>query len=283
MSSSKSFVPTQYTTTTADNLKITQTPSDAKYGDLDDDGVPDIPIGRFPVRTTTELANIVEKIRDYEAREGYAGRILMAADQADNGNGVSFTGDAISLIETIPGDWAGALRTDYRAFPDYEDASSARNKIFAAINAGVSVTAYMGHSSRVGWSNSSPKLLQRNDIAAFTNIDKPTVVTQWGCWNTYFVDPRGNSMAETFMNNGLNGAATVLGASTLTKAASEFLLAMELNKFLYNEGEPIGTAVIKAKQSLARIEPSASDVLLGWQILGDPALVINHKHQGCNN
>ena len=187
-----------------------------------------------------------------------------------------FTGDAISLIETIPGDWAGALRTDYRAFPDYEDASSARNKIFAAINAGVSVTAYMGHSSRVGWSNSSPKLLQRNDIAAFTNIDKPTVVTQWGCWNTYFVDPRGNSMAETFMNNGLNGAATVLGASTLTKAASEFLLAMELNKFLYNEGEPIGTAVIKAKQSLARIEPSASDVLLGWQILGDPALVINH-------
>ena len=43
---------------------------------------------------------------------------LMAADQADNGNGVSFTGDAISLIETIPGDWAGALRTDYRAFPD---------------------------------------------------------------------------------------------------------------------------------------------------------------------
>lgn len=276
VSSSKSFVPTQYTTTTADNLKITQTPSDAKYGDLDDDGVPDIPIGRFPVRTTTELANIVEKIRDYEAREGYAGRILMAADQADNGNGVSFTGDAISLIETIPGDWAGALRTDYRAFPDYEDASSARNKIFAAINAGVSVTAYMGHSSRVGWSNSSPKLLQRNDIAAFTNIDKPTVVTQWGCWNTYFVDPRGNSMAETFMNNGLNGAATVLGASTLTKAASEFLLAMELNKFLYNEGEPIGTAVIKAKQSLARIEPSASDVLLGWQILGDPALVINH-------
>ena len=276
VSSSKSFVPTQYTTTTADNLKITQTPSDAKYGDLDDDGVPDIPIGRFPVRTTTELANIVEKIRDYEAREGYAGRILMAADQADNGNGVSFTGDAISLIETIPGDWAGALRTDYRAFPDYEDASSARNKIFAAINAGVSVTAYMGHSSRVGWSNSSPKLLQRNDIAAFTNIDKPTVVTQWGCWNTYFVDPRGNSMAETFMNNGLNGAATVLGASTLTKAASEFLLAMELNKFLYNEGEPIGTAVIKAKHSLARIEPSASDVLLGWQILGDPALVINH-------
>ena len=69
----------------------------------------------------------------------------------------------------------------------------------------------MGHSSRVGWSNSSPKLLQRNDIAAFTNIDKPTVVTQWGCWNTYFVDPRGNSMAETFMNNGLNGAATGFG------------------------------------------------------------------------
>ena len=77
MSSSKSFVPTQYTTTTADNLKITQTPSDAKYGDLDDDGVAGYTYWTFSsVRTTTELANIVEKIRDYEAREGYAGRIF---------------------------------------------------------------------------------------------------------------------------------------------------------------------------------------------------------------
>ncbi len=273
---SKSFIPTQYVTTRGDNLVVRQAPSDAKYGDLDDDGIPDLPVGRFPVRTAAELANIVEKIGDYEARAGYANRVLMAADQADNGNGVNFTRDAIALIEGIPSTWAGSVRNDYRAFPDLDGGQAARDKIFAAVNAGVSVTAYIGHSGATQWGRTTPTLLKNTDIASFTNFDKPTLVTQWGCWNTYFVHPEGNRMAETFLNAGLNGAVTVLGASTLTKAASEFLLASELNKYMYNEGEPIGTAVIKAKKALALIEPGASDVLLGWQILGDPALVINH-------
>ncbi len=275
-SAAKSFVPTQYVETRGDGLIIRQAPSDAKYGDLDDDGVPDLPVGRFPVRTEAELSNIVEKINDYEARVGYPGRVLMVADQADNGNGVNFTKDAIALIEGIPPQWAGSIRSDYRALPDLDGAVEARSKLFNAVNAGVSVTAYIGHSSQLRWSRTTPALLSREEVASFTNIDKPTLVTQWGCWNTYFVHPDGNSMGELFLNPGLNGAATVLGASTLTKAASEFLLASELNKHMYNEGEPIGAAVIKAKQALALIEPSASDVLLGWQILGDPALVINH-------
>ena len=276
VSASKSFIPTQYVTTYGDGLTIRQAPSDAKYGDIDDDGVPDIAVGRFPVRTQAELSNIIEKINDYQARIGYSGRIVMVADQADSGNGVSFTRDAITLVDTIPGDWAGSIREDYRALPDLDGAVTAKSKLFAAVDAGVSVTAYIGHSSQARWSRTSPALLMAGEIASFNNIDKPTVVTQWGCWNTYFVHPSGNSMAELFLNPGLNGAATVLGASTLTSAADEYLLASELNKVMYAEGEPIGRAVIKAKKALALINPKASDVLLGWQILGDPALVINH-------
>ena len=40
--------------------------TDSFYSDLDDDGVPDVPLGRFPVETPAELTALVEKIARYE-------------------------------------------------------------------------------------------------------------------------------------------------------------------------------------------------------------------------
>lgn len=40
--------------------------TDSFYSDLDDDGVPDVPLGRFPVETPAELSALVEKIARYE-------------------------------------------------------------------------------------------------------------------------------------------------------------------------------------------------------------------------
>ena len=82
-------------------------------------------------------------------------------------------------------------------------------------------------------------------------------------------------MADRFLVGGANGAVTVLGASTLTTAEGERALGIELNKRMYLKGKTIGEAVIEAKQAMALTNPGASDILLGWQILGDPALVVN--------
>jgi len=40
--------------------------TDSFYSDLDDDGVPDVPLGRFPVETPAELTALVAKIARYE-------------------------------------------------------------------------------------------------------------------------------------------------------------------------------------------------------------------------
>lgn len=40
--------------------------TDSFYSDLDDDGVPDVPLGRFPVETPAELTALIEKIARYE-------------------------------------------------------------------------------------------------------------------------------------------------------------------------------------------------------------------------
>ena len=271
---SVSLIPTRYITTPGGRLIVTQTASDAAYGDLDNDGVPDLPVGRISVRTKDELQAVVNKLKAYETRDGYAGRVLVAADKEDTGNGISFTQDAEALIAAMPQTWRDSIRSDFRAYPDVDGGQLAHEKTLAAINAGVSVVNFIGHSSQRRWSFSTPPMLRSTQISLLTNVGKPALVTQWGCWNSYFVDPAGNTMADEFLLGGENGAATVLGASTLTTSAGERALGVELNKRMYDQGITIGEAVIQAKQALAQREDFPA-IQLGWQIIGDPALMVN--------
>ncbi|GHA12152.1 hypothetical protein GCM10008090_22530 [Arenicella chitinivorans] len=274
VSQSVSLIPTKYVTTPGGALTITQTPSDAAYGDINKDGTPDVPTGRISARTPAELGNVVGKILAYEAREGYVGRTVVATDKEDLGNGVSFQDDAQAMIEVIPASWSDGLRSDFLAYPDVDGAQQAHDKLINLINSGVSVVSYVGHSSQQSWAYTTPPMLRANEIAGLTNVGKPTLVTQWGCWNTYFVDLSGNTMADAFLLTKNVGAATVLGASTLTSSAGERALGIELNKRIYLKGMTIGDAVIQAKQAMAQ-SSDYPDIQLGWQILGDVALKVN--------
>lgn len=271
---SKSLIPTKYVTTQNGGLNITQTPSDAAYGDIDKDGVPDVAVGRITARTKTELGYVVSKIKDYQDRGDYLGLVLVAADKDDIGNGVNFTKDAEDLVNAMPANWRSALRPDYRAFPEQDGHQAAHDKIVNGINNGVSVVSYIGHSSQYSWAYTTPPMLKVAEIAGLTNEGKPTLVTQWGCWNTYFVDPNGNTMGDAFLVGGNKGAVTVLGASTLTSSAGERGLGIELNKRMFEKGVTLGDAVIAAKKALAQKE-SYPAIQLGWQILGDPAIIVN--------
>ncbi len=271
---SVSLMPTKYVETIIGGLRISQTASDASYGDINDDGVPDVAIGRIGARTKTEVGYVVNKIKAYRAREGYVGRVLMATDKDDLGAGVNFTEDARELINAMPADWRGALREDFRAFPEVDGHQAAHDKVIDVINAGVSVVEYIGHSSQFRWGFTTPPMLSVTEIPGLTNVGKPTVVSQWGCWNTYYVDPEGFTMGDRFMLGGEHGAVSVLGASTLTTSDGERDLGVELNRRLFTDGVTIGDALIAAKQALAE-KATHRDIQLGWQILGDPAIVIN--------
>lgn len=274
VSDSVGLIPTQYVNTPAGIITVNQTPSDAAYGDLDQDGVPDLPVGRIVARTQDELSKVVDKIQAYETREGYVGRILLVTDKDDVAQNVSFRQDAAEIVAAMPSDWGNSIRDDFRAFPDVDGHQGAQDKLFSVANAGVSLVSYIGHSSPTSWAFTTPRLLTSSQISDFSNVGKPFIVTQWGCWNTYFVSPDGQSMADRFLVAGDNGAVASLGASTLTVSTDELALGVELNKRLYDEGITIGEALIKAKKALSLTLDSPA-MQLGYQIIGDPALVIN--------
>ena len=277
ISNSVSFIPTLYVPVENGKVFINFTPSDASYGDLDDDGIPDIPIGRLPVRTAAEMALVVDKIEDYENRANlgvasYDRKSIFVADHLDNGTGYSFTNDADALIDFMPQSWKDNITDAEKAYLEQDGGTQAKTELIDAINSGVSLVSFVGHSNHLQWSFSNPVLFNTTDAQNLLNTDKPSVFTQWGCWNTYYVLPDGNALGQILMLNGSNGAATVLGASTLTQADTERGLANFLYQKMFEPGKPLGEAVIEAKQAYSTINPSAEDVFLGWQILGDPAI-----------
>jgi len=257
--SSLSFIPTFYG-------KVHQfanfAPSDSLIADIDGDNLQDVSIGRFPVRTSTELANIIEKTLIYPSVS--LNNAVFAAD-ADDGS-ISFSNDSDMLIEQLPADWS----VD-RAYIEGSTVADAKTILIDSINDGRALTSFFGHSSFGVWTFSG--LFNLTDAQNLTNFGLPTVVTQYGCWNTYFVDPALNTLGHKFLLSGTNGAAAVTGPTSLTDVRSDRAIGDILLRNLF-EGKPIGTAIMEAKQEIANSGQNMTDVIIGWNVLGDPALFI---------
>lgn len=258
---SVSFIPSLYAKT---DSQINWAPVDPLYADVDDDGVQDVPLGRFPVRTGAELAMVIGKTLVYKAKT-YGGTAVLAADVLDPK--VNFTADAEAFAGGLSSEWSVT-----KAYIDHLGVSGARKALIDAMNRGVALTGFVGHSSPTAWTFQG--LFKGSDATTLTNAGKPTVVAQWGCWNTFYVDPTYSTLGHTLMLSGDRGAAAVLGASTLTQAASERLLGSLVLPRMVTPGATMGDAIVSAKRALAQVDPNATDVLLGWTLLGDPALVV---------
>jgi hypothetical protein len=141
-----------------------------------------------------------------------------------------------------------------------------------AMNGGVALASYIGHSGPTLWSFQG--LFTSGDAQALANAGKPMVVAQWGCWTTYYVTPSVNTLGHKLMLSGPQGAAAVLGATTLTKSSSEEKLGQLMMPLLTQPGMTLGDAMQAAKMQMAATQPELADVLLGWTLLGDPTLVV---------
>jgi hypothetical protein len=258
---SMSFIPSLYIGT---GVIVNYAPVDPLYTDLNRDNVPDLAIGRFPVRTSAELASIVDKTLVY-ASKSYDQTAVMAADQFDGQ--ANYAASSNSFEQKLSAGWAVV-----NAYIDDLGVSAARTTLIDAMNNGTALVSYVGHSGPSQWSLHN--LFSSTDAAGLTNAGKPTVVSQWGCWTTYFVDPSNNTLAHKFLLSGDRGAAAVMGATTLTFQSSEAKLGNLMMGRLTTPGMTIGEAMLAAKHDLAVQYPGLLDVLLGWTILGDPTLVI---------
>ena len=254
-----SFVPTMYTWTDAD---VRYAPSDALLGDVDDDGLPDVALGRWPARTTAEVDTIVAKTLAY-ATAPHAAKAVFAADNAE---GVQFGQLNAYVADAMT---ATGWSVDQIVVAS-SDGAAERAALVAAINQGRALTHFVGHASVDRWTF-EPLLLAGQLAASLTNATSPTIVAQWGCWSSYFVSPLTDSIANQFLFDTDGGAAAVIGAGTRIQSSDG---DESLRTFMAGVGtgnERIGDAI----DAMRRASPDGRrDLVYGINLLGDPTLKV---------
>src|SRR5206468_8512068 len=83
------------------DTKYLETASDDWFGDLDDDGVPEIAVGRLAVQTSEQAAAVVQKLIGYD-RAGAGGHTAVLV--ADHDDGIDFEGASAQVKALLPAD-----------------------------------------------------------------------------------------------------------------------------------------------------------------------------------
>lgn len=261
---SVTFIPTHYRKV---NL-VNYTPTDVPLVDLDNDGLPDKAIGRWPVRTLSDLSTILKKTRDWQINGMQSARnALLLAEQSEPG--LNFAQQLDAAVKPLTSRWTdveSVYMDQVQASAVAQPVGTARQRIIDSINQGVSLTAFNGHGSPSSWTFQG--LLNWNHIASLDNAGLPTMVVPLACYTSYYETPSVNSLAHQWLLGGDYGAVIVQGAMVLGEYRENALFARRLLGKMLNENLDIGSAILAVKQSMAPWNYMVNN----WALLGDPTL-----------
>lgn len=273
---SVSYIPTAYRKS---NI-LQYSPTDTPLADLDGDGLADVAIGRWPVRTLEQLDIIIEKSTAWTNGEGVANdsSVVLISESDDRNSGVSFSQQLDELASrfdqqntTYPGFWSSVERYYSK---DYDSLAEQKNDIATSINNGNSLTIYNGHGSPTSWSYK--KLLDVNSVNQLGQTANPSIFIPLACYTTYYETINNESLANKLLFNPKGGAVMIAGAATLGEYSNNGKMVDRLMKYQARDRASMGEAMKLAKRSLGSNKVEQSNL---WTLLGDPTLRFNAHYR----
>jgi hypothetical protein len=233
-----------------------ETASDDWLADFNSDGVPELAIGRLPVRTSQEAATVINKIVGFSPASAGQGALLIA-DRNDTEN--NFEGASQGVQSLLPAGMPVAVINRGN-----NDTGTVHNQIVQSINQGPLVVNYFGHGSVGLWTGSG--LLNTSDADQLTNGTRLPLFTLMTCLNGFFHDVVGESMAEALMKAPQGGAVAVWASSGLTDMSGQ----AEMDQQMY--GTVFGTQSVTLGDAVRAAKAASQDqsVRRTWIFFGDP-------------
>ena len=235
-----------------------------------DDPLPDMAIGRWPVRSTRELDAVIQKTLDYEQApaDAWKNRYLLIGARGHGGQDVFRIQSETLIQESMP-----PSLSPRRLYLGQIDASeSATDSLIGMWNQGLALINFRGHGGGAVWSDD--RLLTLQDVPSIQNRGRLPVVTSMTCFTADFA-LYSTSLGESLVLTPETGAAAFWGATGVGWVWNDYYLLEELLDIAAAQPNlTLGEAIMKAKQiyyltyqgELARSE------IYQYTLLGDPAL-----------
>lgn len=231
----QNFIPTWY----VPHYKI-EYATDSYFASVDDDFIPEVALGRLPVKTPAEADMVVNKIINYEinfTESGWRHRVLLTAS-------------ALSEFH----DYCNRLATDYlqdyavdKAYCTATSSLDVTQRIVDACNEGIALLLYAGHGSRYYWltgtniAHSSDDLeynFQPEKIDLINNPHMTPMVFAATCFTNNFDNPAArNCIGEKFLIKNNGGAIGVIASSSYSYIQNDEWFMQEMFNAAFNNDD----------------------------------------------
>ena len=255
------FVPTKLVDMDAVEL---ESATDEWFADADEDGLPELAVGRLPMRTVEQAETMVAKLVNYAqaAAGAWTKEVVLLADSDDPT--WSFEVDTAQLRAVLPGGYtahsvlAGAAG----------GTAAARTELFDLVSQGQLLVNYLGHGSTYVWGKHADLLTSADVTGGWQPQAGLPVVVAMNCLNGFFQGIYGEeSLAETFLR-APQGAVAMWASSSITYAAAQAGVNQEFVRLVVGgRTQTVGEAVVAAKAVV-----KDRDVRQSWIFFGDPAM-----------
>ncbi|HOD06313.1 MAG TPA: C25 family cysteine peptidase, partial [Anaerolineaceae bacterium] len=256
--------------------------TDLFYGTMGgaSDYVPDMHIGRFPVRETSQLANMVNNNQHYEddvtgAEAWVKKAAFLATDDGSFYDVAEGTQNYVINTYTLPKGYSGIFPNNPQAGGDklYAITHNAESAdVVASLNDDRVMVIYTGHGSPTSWAGPS---FSQAQVRALTGVISPYVVGH-ACVTSDFTT--NESFGDTWVIQNGKGALTYVGTSNNSYWDEDDVMERVIFDTLYADpldvpsvGE-IKWAGLMAVQTA--YPPSANYYWEEYHLFGDPSLVI---------
>lgn len=244
-----------------------------------EDALPDMLIGRLPVKTALEATAVVDKIVAYETDppEGlWNGNVSLIADDPDP------AGDFPALVDSeqaalVPSElnlikhYCEAGQREKDDCPGWR-AAEIHDGLIQDWKDGAFLFAYTGHASWQQWGGPLP-FFHLDDLLSLDHGERMPIVVGMTCFTSAFQRP------EPTLDEGLvtspNGAVATWGSTGLGLIGGHASLSRGFFSAVFVDGASrMGPAELGAKLHLASTGEDL-ELLDTFLVLGDPALMLN--------
>ncbi len=286
--------------------------TDNWYADLDDDGVPDVAVGRLTADSKEELSLMVRKILDYERTgNGFWRR------QVNCIAGVGGFGPLVDsllemaakkfLTEGVPSSYVTTMTYGSWRSPYCPDPRVFHRTTVERLNEGCLFWVYIGHGQktyldRVQVPGGVHHILDTHDMPKLQCTHGAPIAVFLACYTGAFDQPR-DCLAEEMLRTA-GGPVAVLSGSRVTMPYAMSVMAGEmLDEYFHMRRETLGDVVLGAKRRMvadnpqnanrllldsiaAAVSPAPemlaeerAEHLLLFNLLGDPLLRLQHPRE----